>query len=502
MTAKKPVKKKEQAKRHDLVESLRAVLRERFGVCAGERIGVAVSGGADSVALLRLFVELREQLGVVVCVAHFNHKLRGKASDADEKFVAKFSAQDGLEFFVERENVAAKAKRERANLEDAARRARYAFFERLAKEGRVSRVAVAQTADDQAETVLAHIMRGTGLAGLAGIHPQAGSVFRPLLGIRRAALRSYLRDKRQTWREDATNRNETRTRARIRYKLMPFLEKKFQSSVVEHLCQLAELAREDNARLEFESELRLSAAAKEGANGTAVGIRELGVGRRPPKSGTRNEEAFWREGARAMAKRMVRQLVKRVKPGPGELTSQHVESVLKLAEEGHSGKILPLPGGVEVRRERDSLIFRATAFDKGKAEPSTFSLHVDWPASGAELRLDALSRILRFRVIDWPSEGRETTKIGAVLDRDRLCAPLELRNWRPGDAMRPVGHQNRHTLARLLNELGASRWEKERWPVLTSAGKVAWVLGLPVADEFAVAEGSRAAVVITEESSS
>jgi tRNA(Ile)-lysidine synthase len=127
---------------------------------------------------------------------------------------------------------------------------------------------------------------------------------------------------------------------------------------------------------------------------------------------------------------------------------------------------------------------------------------VDWPAIGAELRLDALSRILRFRVIDWPSEGRETTKTGAVLDRDRLRAPLELRNWRPGDALRPTGHQNRHTAARLLNEFGASRWEKERWPVLTSAGKVAWVLGLPVADEFAVAEGSRAAVVITEESSS
>ena len=174
MPAKKPAKRKGRAKRHELVESLRISLCERFGVCAGQRIGVAVSGGADSVALLRLFVELREALGVVVCVAHFNHKLRGKASDADEKFVARLAAQHELEFLVASENVAAKAKRERANLEDAARRARYAFFEQLVKEGRVWRVAVAQTADDQAETVLAHIMRGTGLAGLAGIHPQAG----------------------------------------------------------------------------------------------------------------------------------------------------------------------------------------------------------------------------------------------------------------------------------------------------------------------------------------
>jgi tRNA(Ile)-lysidine synthase len=502
MSAKKPAKKKEREKRHELAESLRTVLRERFGVCAGQRIGVAVSGGADSVALLRLFAELREALGVVVCVAHFNHKLRGKASEADEKFVAKLAAQLGLEFLVERENVRAKAKRERANLEDAARRARYAFFEQLVKEGRVSRVAVAQTADDQAETVLAHILRGTGLAGLAGIHPQAGSVFRPLLAIRRAALRAYLRGKRQTWREDASNRDETRTRSRIRHKLMPFLEKKFQSSIVEHLSQLAELARADNARLEFECELRLSAVTKERVDGTAIGIRELTLRGKQPKSHSRNEEEFWREGTRAMAKRMVRQLVKRVKPYSGELTSRHVESVLHLAEEGHSGKILQLPGGVEVRRERDSLVFCAAASPKDKSEPSTFSLYVNLPATGEELRLDALSRILCFRVIDWPSEGRETTKAGAVLDRDRLRVPLELRNWRAGDAMRPTGHQNRHTVARLLNELGASRWEKESWPVLTSAGKLAWVLGLPVADEFAVAEGSRAAVVITEESSS
>ena len=262
-------------KRHELVESLRLLLREKFGVCAGERIGVAVSGGADSVALLHLFVELREVLGIVVCVAHFNHKLRGKASEADEKFVATLAAQHGLEFFVGRENIAAKAKRERANLEDAARRARYAFFEQLVKEGRVSRVAVAQTADDQAETVLAHIMRGTGLAGLAGIHPQAGSVFRPLLAIRRAAPRAYLREKQQKWREDASNRDETRTRARIRHKLMPFLEKKFPGPVVEHLCLLAQLAREDNSFLDFAARTRVNEVARENRAGISVPVSEL-----------------------------------------------------------------------------------------------------------------------------------------------------------------------------------------------------------------------------------
>ena len=407
-------------------------------------------------------------------------------------------------------------------MEDAARRARYAFFEQLVKEGRVARVAVAQTADDQAETVLAHILRGTGLAGLAGIHPQAGSVFRPLLRMRRAALRAYLRSRKQPWREDATNRDVTRTRSRIRHKLLPMLETQFRPAAVEHLCQLAQLALEDNAYLEEEAARRLSAASRETQDGIVIEVRELvSLASRtaaPRARGEREEILGTGDVAHGevnpsgpaaqaavhvpLAKRMLRQLVMRLKPHSGELGAQHVEKVLCLAASGHSGQLLQLPGGVEVRRERDALVFRAAASRSSDSEPATFSLHLHLPAIDTELRINALSRILRVRVIDWPREGRETTNTGAVLDCSRLREPLVLRNWRTGDALKPVGHQNRHTVARLLNKLGVSRWEKASWPILTSAGKLAWVLGLPVASEFAAVEGSRAAVVITEESSS
>ena len=140
--------RKTMPRRNELAQRLQALLHKGNLLRPGERLGVAVSGGADSVALLRLLLELREELGCVLCVVHFNHKLRGRASDADEKFVAGLAAKHGLEFFVARENIAAKTKRERGNLEDVARRARYAFFERLAKEGRLARIAVAHTADD------------------------------------------------------------------------------------------------------------------------------------------------------------------------------------------------------------------------------------------------------------------------------------------------------------------------------------------------------------------
>lgn len=485
----------------DLSVRLLRRLQEQDWAKAGQRIGVAVSGGADSVALLLLLVELREKLGVVLSVVHFNHKLRGRASDADEKFVAKLAARHNLRFFVEHEDISHKSERERANLEDAARRARYAFFQRLISERQVDKVAVAHTADDQAETVLAHIFRGTGLAGLAGIHPEVGCVFRPLLAFRRDELRAYLRTRRESWREDASNRDTKRTRARIRLKLVPLLEKQFQPAVVEHLCQLADLAREDNAWLESSAELRLFLNAKESQGEWGIALRDLLAAH---GKGERSEglDELWSRGApQAISKRLIRLLVKRVKPHSGQLSSVHVDAVLRLAEQPDSGKTLPLPGGVEVRRERDSLIFRPAGqrpAAKSGSAPKSFSHTVELGPDSIEVSLLEQSRCLRFRVIDWPPQGRETNIIGAVLDHERVCLPLVVRSWQPGDQMQPVGHQKRHKLSRLLNELGVSRWAKETWPVLVCGGEIAWTRGLPVAVEFAAGDKTRKAVVITE----
>jgi tRNA(Ile)-lysidine synthase len=454
----------------------------------GERVGVAVSGGADSVAVLLLLLELREKIGFVPCVIHFNHKLRGKASDADEQFVANLAKKHKLEFFSAREDIAAKSKRERINVEDAARRARYSYFERLVKEGQVHRVAVAHTADDQAETVLAHILRGTGLAGLAGIHPEAGAVFRPLLATRRAALRSYLRAKRQTWREDATNRDTARNRARIRLKLMPLLERQFHPAVVEHLCQLAEFSRDDEAYLDSQAVELAKKFMQVGQHDLCIPLGEL-LGH--PK---------------AMQTRLVRRVIRIIKPRSGQLSATHVRSVLHLAQHQVSGKSLQLPGGVEVRRDRETLRFHPASnlhlskeAAPGLSSPHQYSYSVDLRAGEAEVSILELSRVLRFRVIDVPAEGRETKPTGALLDRDKLRSPLVVRNWKPGDELRPLGHQKRHKLARLLNELGISRWEKASWPVLSDGEQVLWARGLPVAAEFAAGSATSAGILIIED---
>lgn len=482
----------------DLAMRLFRHLRGNGWAPPGQRLGVAVSGGADSVTLLLLLLELRKKLGVVLSVVHFNHKLRGRASEADEKFVCNLAAHHAMPFLVAQDDVSSKSRREHANLEDAARRARYAFFERLVGEGQLDKIAVAHTADDQAETVLAHMLRGTGLAGLSGIHPEFGCVFRPLLKFRRDELRRYLRTRRQVWREDATNRDTKRMRARIRQKLMPLLEKQFQPSVVEHLCQLADLAREDEAWLESSAELRLFLNAKEEQGEWRIGLRDLMA----PDPQSEDIDKLWsRHAPQAMSKRIIRLLVKKVKPQSGQLSSVHVDAVLQLAQQPDSGKSLQLPGGVEVRRLRDALVFRpleqkSSTKSTGPLKP--FSHKVDLGTRQAEVALLEQSCCLRFTVIDWPPQGRETNGTGTVLDRGRLRLPLVVRNWRPGDSMQPIGHQKRHRLSRLLNELGVSRWEKVCWPVLDSGGTVVWVRGLPVAAEFAAGRFTREGVVITE----
>src|SRR5262249_32174373 len=241
----------------------------------GDRVAVAVSGGADSVALLLLLLELREGLGIVLSVVHFNHQLRGKASATDEKFVAMLAAKHKLEFHSTSADVAKQAKKEQANLEDAARRSRYDYFRSLVDSGVCTRIADAHTADDQAETVLAHILRGTGLAGLGGIHPVAGPVVQPLLTFPRSELLAFLRHKNHSWREHVTNRDTKRMRARFRKNLLPLLENQFQPAIVGHLATLADLAREDEAFLDALVEDKFATIVHKSDGEFRIAIAEL-----------------------------------------------------------------------------------------------------------------------------------------------------------------------------------------------------------------------------------
>lgn len=492
-----------------LEQSVLATIQNSRMLAAGNRVGVAVSGGADSTALLRLLHRLRDDLGITLAVVHFNHALRGTESEADAAFVAELAGALELEFLAAREDVGAEAARQGWNLEDAARRMRYAFFERVISERQATHIAVAHTADDQAETLLAHLIRGTGPTGLGGIHPVAGVIVRPLLGTRREILRKYLHANGQTWREDSTNRDVQRTRARIREQLLPVLERDFSSAIVGHLSELARFAREEGNFWDALVEDRVQALARTDNEGIRVEVHALLTPFTLRTSSMENLAAPKCNEfgpLRMLTERLVRRLYEVVRGNRRELGADHVEQVVRLASGSSSGHHVELPGGITVRRNFGELIFsrsgtiRQSNSNGAGKQANAYQYVVSLPLCGtATVSIPELGKCFRLKVIDWPVTESDTKRDANALDADLLRSPLILRNWRPGDAYRPRGRRHELKLKSMFLAGRVPSGERTAWPVLESGGRVIWAQGMPAAEDFRARENTRTGVVIEED---
>lgn len=498
----------------DLTRRVLETVSRHSMIRPGDRVGLGVSGGADSVALLRIFTELQPRLGITTLVLHFNHQLRGPEAEEDERFVKALAEKFHVEFVAGRADVAGEARLHGWNLEDGARRLRYQFFMSVAEARCLNRVAVAHTANDQAETVLSHLLRGTGLTGLAGIYPVAGSIVRPLLELERGELRAYLSDLGQPWREDSTNEDTSRTRARIRHQLIPLLTRDFDAAAVLRLSRLAAHAREDEAFWQaLEGERFRTLVTRESASAASLRIADL-LSPLPLLQPAGRENNFERSAIAAessptiaLSRRLVRRIFAELRGSREQLTSRHVESVLDLAARSQSGARADLPG-VSVEKIFDRLRFTTVGArredeegDQASGQNSEFTYTLSRPAhlQCASIVVTEIHRRISLKVVDWPPVTRETVPSRGALDFDRIRWPLILRNWRPGDSYRPHGSRRVRKLKRLLLESRIPRSARGRWPVLTSAGKVIWASGYPVAEELAPHPGTQVGLVIGEE---
>jgi tRNA(Ile)-lysidine synthase len=475
----------------------------------GSRVAAAVSGGADSVAMCRLLHRMRDELGIRLLVVHFNHSLRGAESDADEQFVSRLARDLDIECIAVKKDVAAECRRNKWNLEQGARNLRYAFFEAIVSGGKADQVAVAHTSEDQAETVLAHLIRGTGITGLGGIHPVAGPIVRPLLEICRQDLRAYLREIGQSWREDSSNADTRRLRARIREKLLPVLTTDFSPAVVSHLNTLARLSREEEV---FWNELtdRQFADQVRANNGRLEISTEALLNPFPrPSRGTQSGGASKHHALssfRALTERMVRRLYRDTRSHLRELTSQHVERVIHLAVQGESGSQVELPGGVIVHRTRDSLIFHspvpeaiAVSRDETSGAASAYHYQVSVPERGmTTVSVAELGTCFRLKKIDWSGMASDTERESEVFDAELLHFPLILRSWRPGDAYRPKGRRNRHKLKELFLASRVPAEQRAIWPVIESGGQIVWARSMPPSADFLVSSSTRIGLVIED----
>lgn len=441
----------------------------------GERVGIAVSGGADSVALLRAMLELREELGIVLSAVHFHHGIRGAEADEDEAYVARLAHRLQLPFFRDQADVPKFARAKGLSLEAAARKLRYEFFSSLMREDALDKICTAHTSDDQAETVLLRFLRGSGTRGLAGIHPvltiKKGAVVRPMLEVSRGDVLAYLKSLGQDWREDSSNADTAHTRNRIRHELLPLLERDYNPSLRQLLGEVAEASRDEEA---FWSQLIGSMAAdaieqNEGATSVQLGLPAM--------------ESL------AVRRRLLRLAAERAGV---RLDFHHVEQLLNLAGQEKSGEV-ELPNGWRAKRVGRRTDARILIQPDSAAENSPgykFDLAIP-----SEVQLRAISTQIRVTFVRY-AEVKGRYNPASLLDASLLETPLVLRNWRPGDRLRPLHRGSEEKLKRLFQEKHVPAEQRELWPVLTSGDKVVWAKDFAVAVEFAAGEGTSQAVLV------
>jgi len=449
--------------------------REQF-VRPGERMGAAVSGGPDSVLLLDFLAQASGVLGIQLAVVHFNHHLRSSESDEDESFVRNLSLRYGVPFFRGEARVAEEARKRRRNLEATARELRYRFFLGLVRQGKVDTVATAHTLDDQAETVLLHILRGTGTRGLGGIHPRLqNNVVRPFLNLHRAEIEAEVAKRNLQFRVDSTNLDPRFRRNKVRMELLPRLEKEYNPELKRLLSELAGRAREDEAYLDQQARER--AAAWRLREGGAEKISRRVLGAMPP----------------ALARRTLRQMLSGAGHSPGGATHRHIEALYRLALESQSGKKLQLPRGLVARTEFDWLMIGP---ETGNEKPPEFVYGVEIPCT---LSVSEIGRRVTFKIVG-PDEAERGYNIveWPKLSPLKLPASMVFRNWRQGDRYCPSGAQKSVKVKELFRRHQIPLVERALWPVLDSEKGIVCVRGFPAA-EWSAAEKTESKVLLVQE---
>ena len=408
----------------------------------------------------------------LVAMAHLHHGIRGEEADADQQFCEALAAELEVPLEVAHVDVPALARRDHVSLEVGGRRARHEFFRRVVTARSADRVATAHTEDDQAETVLFRMMRGTGLRGLSGIAPSRGRLVRPLLECSRRSLREELIRRKLTWREDSTNLDLANPRNRLRHEVLPLLERHFNPSVRRALARLAEHARAD------ENLLARTAAA---ALITALRIEGGGT--------VRLDASAVRALPSAIARRVVQDALA-LAAGSHFPDADQVAAVLAvLTGEAAAAEIL----GVRAEHSAGSVVL----VHSGSIEPPRpfrFNLSVPGAVHAPDLTWVLEAEGPRA----YQSERLITDSVDTVaVDAKGLSPGLVVRSREPGDRIRPLGLNGRKKLQDVFVDRKVGRDARDRVPVVTDdRGRIVWVAGHVLSEEFRVTDETTAVIIL------
>lgn len=432
-------------------------------VSPGDRVLVAVSGGPDSVALLHLLSDLREELRLHLEVAHLEHGIRGEEAREDVRFVAELAEKLELPFHLKEVDLPRiKSAAGKGNLEALARAERYRFFAEVAREHKLGKIATAHNQDDQAETVLMWLLRGSGLKGLGGMPPRLpldGTdiestdglvVIRPLLEVSRAEIEVYLNEKHLTFRLDRSNQDPTFLRNWIRLKLIPQLKEKMDQQLPARLAQQAELIREEETFLESLAHTEFLRIR------TPEGI----------------DRAALLKYDKALQRRLLRLWIEAVRGHLRGLDFQHVEALLELITTGPPQGRLSIPGGWQLVREYESL--RLDKQSRGFRPP--YSCYSYKLRVGEDLYVHEAGLMIQAREILAPLPKLPDNFMDAFFDIC-LASELTIRNFRPGDRLQPLGMAGHRKVKEIFIEKKVPLSVRASLPLLVLGDEVIWIPG-------------------------
>jgi tRNA(Ile)-lysidine synthase len=464
-----------------------AAFIQAYGLMGPEaRVVAAVSGGADSMALLHVLFSLRDR-GVLsqdlVC-AHVNHKLRGPDSDADEKFVRSQAEALGLSFFCTSLDVTVYAREHRLSIETAARALRIEALLEMTRQGHGQAIATGHQEDDNAETVVHRLARGTGLRGLAGIWPSRTfndgiRLIRPLLCVTRREVLRYLHERNLSWREDTTNADLRFRRNTIRHKLLPALQEESHLSLVGSLSGLALSTYQLYTRTVLPAVDHLWPTTVSWSHGETLSLDVKALEGHPP----------------LIQIELIRQVLARLGCGERDLTDLHYTRLLSLIVTKTSGRAVSLPGGFMARRRGHHVrIGRPEPIREPAPEGGPVSLEVPgqarWGQGLIETVVLTLDEVQGYRI------ENNTCRTSEWLDGDKLKPPLVLRHCRPGDRFRPLGQAGEKKVRRFLIDARIPQKGREEILVVEDQEKIVWICPVRLSDRVKVTESTRRIVQI------
>jgi tRNA(Ile)-lysidine synthase len=434
----------------------------------GERVVVAVSGGADSVALLDILVSLRD-LRLELVAAHLNHMLRGSESDGDEEFVRKLAESYGIPIVVRSIDVDQVARQERRSLEDAGRSARYAFFDEVSAGQGASSVALAHHADDQAETVLLRLLRGAGGSGLCAMAPRsAGRYVRPLLGVGRGEIEEYLRARGIAWRNDSSNLDGSFLRNRVRHELIPFL-RGYNPAISRRLAATAEALAADEEFLDAATDEAFARNAVRSADRVTLSVP--GVCSEP----------------RGIRLRLYRRAVLQAKGDLTRISFRHLQSLDRLIFAAPPHLSLTLPDAMRAEKCYDEVTFSSM----GGRLPL---LHGEILLDGPGIYPIPGRWTISVDFAQPPGDLKSTPATTAYFDLEQAPFPWRIRGFRPGDRFSPFGMAGHKKVKDLFIDAKIPLSARRLVPLLFCGETLLWVGGIRSSNAASLSERTIMAV--------